>query len=146
MPTDDSRKLCVPTRIRVRYADTDQMHIVYNGKYLEYFEVGRTEMMREIGLPYSVFEQEGYMLPLIEAHCRFHAPARYDDLLVIESSLEFPIRSVLRIDYRITRDGEETLLTTGYTSHAFVLRQTSRPVRPPSFFLDAVEAGVPGKP
>lgn len=72
------------TEIRVRYADTDQMHFVYNGKYLEYFEVGRTEMLREIGLAYSVIENKGYQLPVLETFVKFISPAFYDDILTVE--------------------------------------------------------------
>ena len=79
------------TEIRVRYADTDQMQFAYNGKYLEYFEVGRTEMLREIGLPYNVLEKKGYQLPVLEAHIKYHRPAFYDDIIIIKSVLkEFP--------------------------------------------------------
>jgi acyl-CoA thioester hydrolase len=142
MPTDAPNVLEKSTTIRVRYADTDQMHIVYNGRYLEYFEVGRTEMMRSIGLSYSEFERLGYLLPLVEAYCRYHAPARYDDLIVVHSALALPVKPVIRIDYRITLQGGTDVLTSGYTTHAFMLRGKSRPVRPPSAFLEAVAAAA----
>jgi acyl-CoA thioester hydrolase len=124
--------------IRVRYADTDQMQIVYNGKYFEYFEVGRTELIRSLGLPYAEMERRGTRLPLIEAQCRFHLPARYDDVITIESSvLEIP-RSTLRIDYSIYRKETDELLARGYTVHAFLDIATQRPVRPPADFLRAM--------
>ena len=69
------------TELRVRYADTDQMRFAYNGKYFEYFEVGRTEMMREVGLPYEVIEKSGFFMPVIETKIHFFAPAFYDELL-----------------------------------------------------------------
>lgn len=130
------------TRIRVRYADTDQMGIVYNGKYFEYFEVGRTEMMRMLGLPYIEFERAGTRLPLVEAHARFHRPALYDDELHIHSEVRELPRSQLRVDYEIRRVADSELLVTGYTTHAFLDIATLRPVRPPRRFLDALDNGA----
>jgi acyl-CoA thioester hydrolase len=123
------------THIRVRYADTDQMQIVYNGKYLEYFEVGRTELLRACGLPYATFEREGFRLPLTEAFCRYHAPARYDDMLIIESRVEDFVSPRLRIEYRIVREIDGILLVSGHTAHAFIRIDTGRPVRPPEHFV-----------
>ncbi len=128
-------------RIRVRYADTDQMKIVYNGKYLEYFEVGRTELIRALGYPYAQLERDGILLPLVEAHCRYHQPARYDDLLTVISEVREIPRSTLRIDYRIVLEdngGKQTLITTGYTVHAFLDVERQRPVRPTPAFLAAL--------
>lgn len=127
--------------IRVRYADTDQMQIVYNGKYLEYFEVGRTELIRSLGLSYAEIERNGIWLPLTEAHCRYHHPARYDDLLDIESTVDEAPRASLRIDYAIRREGQEQVLVSGYTTHAFFDVAAQRPTRPPAFFLRAM--GIP---
>ena len=127
--------------IRVRYADTDQMQIVYKGKYFEYFEVGRTELIRSLGLTYADMERGGTRLPLIEAHSRFYLPACYDDIITIESSVNEAPRATLRIDYRIFRESSGELLTTGYTVHAFMDIATHRPVRPPENFLKALSLG-----
>lgn len=126
------------TQIRVRYADTDQMGIVYNGKYLEYFEVGRTELIRARGLSYREFEESGTRLPLVEAHCRFHQPAVYDDVLTVRAEVRELPRSTMRIDYVIRREGDDALIARGYTTHAFLDISTLRPVRPPALFLDAM--------
>ncbi|MBE0642948.1 MAG: acyl-CoA thioesterase [Bacteroidetes bacterium] len=126
------------TTIRVRYADTDQMQIVYNGKYFEYFEVGRTELMRARGLTYSAFEESGTRLPLVEAHCRFHVPARYDDLLIIRSAVREIPRSTMRVDYDLRRECDGILIATGYTTHAFLDIASLRPIRPPALFLDTL--------
>lgn len=135
------------THIRVRYADTDKMQIVYNGKYLEYFEVGRTELIRALGYPYVQLERDGILLPLVEAHCRYHRPARYDDLLTVVSEVREIPRSTLRIDYRILlekdNDEDAALITTGYTVHAFLDVERQRPVRPTPAFLAALNA-APG--
>ncbi len=130
--------LTYKTEIRIRYADTDQMQFVYNGKYLEYFEVGRTELLRSTGLSYKKVESEGYQLPLVEAHLKYISAAFYDDILIIESFLKEIPKLKMRIDYRIFRKGNDVLVTEGYTEHVFINRESKRPVRPPKFFIDAI--------
>ena len=131
--------LIFKTEIRIRYADTDQMQFVYNGKYLEYFEVGRTELLRSTGLSYKVVETEGYQLPLVEAHLKYVSAAYYDDILVIESSLKEIPKLKMRLDYKIFRKESNELVTEGYTEHVFINKETKKPVRPPKFFIDAVK-------
>src|SRR4030066_1466594 len=97
------------TEIRVRYADTDQMQFVYNGKYLEYFEVGRTEMMRSIGLPYRTLEMHGYMLPLLEANVRYKNPSYYDDLLLVRAYVPEMLPLKVHIEYTIHRTEKKIL-------------------------------------
>ncbi len=127
------------TEIRVRYADTDQMQFVYNGKYFEYFEVGRTEMLREIGLPYSKIEDEGYQLPVLETYARYLSPAYYDDILIVESYVkDYPILRI-HIDYKIYRKGNNLLVTEGYTEHAFIKKDTKKPSRPPELFVNTMK-------
>ena len=125
--------------IRIRYADTDQMQIVYHGNYLEYFEIGRTEFLRDLGLPYAAIEASGIRLLVIEAHCRYIIPAVYDDLIIVESSMFEMPTARMRIDYNILRG--DTLLATGYTMHAFQDVRLNRPVRPPAVFLETLKKG-----
>jgi acyl-CoA thioester hydrolase len=120
------------TTVRVRYADTDQMRFVYNGKYLEFFEIGRTELIRELGMSYKQFEESGFMLPVYDAYIRYHSPAYYDEVLEIESILESIPMAKLKIQYNI-RVGER-LIASGYTQHAFVSTLTGKPVRSPEIF------------
>ena len=89
------------TRIRVRYADTDQMKIVYHAKYLEYFEQGRSDLLREIGLPYTRVEEMGLFIPVVEAHAEYKKPARYDDLLQVVTILRDPPVARVRLDYEV---------------------------------------------
>lgn len=131
--------LSFKTEIRVRYADTDQMQFVYNGKYLEYFEVGRTELIRNSGLSYSRVEKEGYQLPLIEAHVKYISAAYYDDLLVVEAFLKEIPSFKMKLEYKIYRKGNNELVTEGYTEHIFVKKDTKKPVRPPQFFIDTIK-------
>jgi acyl-CoA thioester hydrolase len=120
------------TTVRIRYADTDQMRFVYNGKYLEFFEVGRTELIRELGMSYKQFEESGFLLPVYDAYIRYHSPAFYDEVLEIESILNTKPMAKLKIEYNI-RVGER-LIASGYTQHAFVSTKTGRPVRSPELF------------
>ncbi|MDH7515635.1 MAG: thioesterase family protein [Bacteroidota bacterium] len=126
------------TSLRVRYADTDQMQIVYNGKYFEYFEVGRTELLRSVGLPYARLEEGGFRLPLVEAHCEFLSPARYDDILVIETTVRDYTRARLRIDYIVTKEQDGRTIARGYTVHAFQRIADGRVTRPPKIFFDTL--------
>jgi acyl-CoA thioester hydrolase len=109
----------VETAIRVIYGDTDQMGVVYYANYLRFFEAGRNEFIRAKGLRYRDFEARyRLMLPVVEATVSYRAPARYDDLITVETSLEEVKRASARFGYRIVRDGE--LVATGHTVHACV--------------------------
>jgi acyl-CoA thioester hydrolase len=112
----------VTTEVRVRYAETDQMGIVYYANYLVWFEIGRVELLRALGLAYSQLETEHQcILPVAEAKCRYRAPARYDDQILIETRPALLRGSVLKFAYRILRkapEGQEpTLLAEGETVH-----------------------------
>ncbi len=121
---------------RVRYADTDTMHYMYNGQYLTLFEIGRTELLRDIGLPYVDIERAGFLLPVMEAHVRYHSPAYYDDDLVIESRFSSESAATIQLHYRILRNS--TLIAEGSTVHCFVHADSRKPCRPPRLFLDAI--------
>lgn len=127
------------TSIRVRYADTDQMKFVYYGKFFEYFEQGRSDLLRGIGLPYSAIEEMGLILPVLEAHAVYKRPGRYDDLLnIITYFRDIPVARV-RLDYEVLKEGEPDLIAEGYTIHSFVNAETGKPTRAPAQFLEVVE-------
>ena len=129
----------VSTAIRVIYGDTDQMGIVYYANYLRWFEAGRNEFLRAKGLRYRDVEGEhGLLLPVVEAHVSYRAPARYDDLVAVETSLAEVRRASARFGYRILRDGE--LLVSGHTVHACVDR-AGKVQRMPRALLDRLAAG-----
>jgi acyl-CoA thioester hydrolase len=111
------------TEVRVTYAETDAMGIVYYANYLRWFEVGRTELMRNLGIAYRAMEDGGAFLPVSEVFCKYHASARYDDILVIETAVDFLKRASIQFSYRILRPSDGTLLVTGSTLHAFVDRE-----------------------
>ncbi len=127
------------TRLRVRYADTDQMKSAYYGRYFEYFEQGRSDLLRDIGMPYPLIEEMGIFLPVIEAHATYRRPARYDDELEIVTMLrEVPVARV-RLDYEVRREGESDPIADGYTIHSFVNSSTGRPTRAPAQFIERIE-------
>ena len=114
---------------RVPYADTDRMGVVYYANYLIYFERLRTELLRENGMPYRALEEEGIMLPVIEAHCHYKAPAHYDDLLTVKGWVAEVKGPRIRIECAVYR--EDLLLAQGYTVHA-CLNRDGRPIRVPA--------------
>jgi len=115
----------------VRYAETDRMGVVYYANYFVWFEVGRTEWLRETGWSYREMEHEGVSLPVIEAHCEYRQPARYDDDVEIHTraTLITPVR--LRFDYELRRELNEPPVAVGHTIHAAV-DANGRPCRLPA--------------
>jgi acyl-CoA thioester hydrolase len=116
--------------VTVRYAETDMMGIVYHANYLPWFEVGRTTLLKEIGVPYRRLEEEGFRLPVLEVSAKYLRPALYDDTLEIVTTLRERPAIRIRLEYEVRRG--EDLLATGASLHAFVDR-TGRPVRPPAW-------------
>ena len=120
------------SQVTVRYAETDMMGIVYHANYLPWFEVARTQLLREQGFPYRQLEADGYRIPVLEVSAKFIRPAVYDDVLtVIVTMRERPLLRI-RLDYEVFR-GEE-LLATGHSAHAFC-DLNGRPTRPPAAFV-----------
>ena len=124
---------------RVIYAETDAMGVVYHANYLRWFEMGRTELMRHQGIAYKELESQGIYLPVSEAFCKYLRSARYDDLLVIETSVDFLKRASIQFSYRILRkaDGEE--LVRGTTLHAF-LNAGGQIIKVPGFLKERLQA------
>lgn len=130
------------TTLRVRYADTDAMKVVNNGKYFEYFEVGRTELLRSLGLPYTEIEKQGILIAVVEAFAKYRKPARYDDLLTIEASIsETPVARI-RIQYRVFAEGDTEPIVEGYTVHSFLNETTGRPTRAPAMFVQTLQEAM----
>lgn len=124
-------------RFRVRYSETDQMGTVYNSRPLEWFECGRSELLRHLKLPYSTMEARGVFLPLIEAHVEYQGRARYDDLLEMTTALTFMGRARLRCDVGIVHAQDGKGVARGYTVHAFT-NQAGRVIRPPAWVSEAL--------
>jgi acyl-CoA thioester hydrolase len=121
------------TRVRVRYAETDQMGVVYHSNYLIWFEVGRVEFIRQLGLNYKQMEEEGCGIAVVDVHVRYKAPARYDDELVIETRLLAARGAVVRFGYRILRVPDGLLLCEGETMHVVVGMDMKKRSLPPKY-------------
>lgn len=144
------------------------MGVVYYANYLRWFEMARTEMFRALGVTYREIESRGVALPVLEAFCKYHSPARYDDRIVVETTLDPAVRAGMKFDYRVFRaeenpeqaaaeesggaaygtvgdDRGETLLAEGYTRHV-CLNPAGRAVRPPKFLLQAIAEAESASP
>jgi acyl-CoA thioester hydrolase len=121
--------------VRVRYAETDKMGVVYHSNYLVWFEIGRTDWLRDTGWTYRSMEEEGIQLPVIEAHCEYRLGARYDDEVEIRTRAKklSPVR--VQFEYEAARRGDGAVLATGYTVHATIDR-SGRPIRMPDRVKD----------
>lgn len=119
-------------KIRVRYAETDQMGVVYHGNYAQYFEMGRVEWLRNLGVSYKSMEEAGIMLPVVSLTMNYKKPARYDDLLTIKTILKKQDGVKIEFDYEIYNEKHE-LLTTGYSMLVFVDMKSGRPTSPPQY-------------
>jgi len=129
----------VVTEYRVPYADTDQMGVVYYGNYLTLFERARNELMRSCGYTYRECEADGFMLPVVHAEVDYKAPAKYDDLLEIAAWVRLQKGVRIEIVCEVRRKGEERLLVSGFTRHAFVSTKDFRPCPPPQRLLDSLQ-------
>ena len=125
--------------VRVRYAETDQMGVVYHGNYAQYFEMGRVEWLRNMGVSYKWMEENGVMLPVVSLSMNFKKPARYDDLLTVKTILKSQTSVKIEFDYEIYNENDE-LLTTGYSMLVFVDMKTGKPILPPSYVLEKIAA------
>ena len=108
------------SRVRVRYAETDRMGVVYHANFFVWFEVGRTDLLRHSGWSYREMESEGFTLPVIEAHCQYQRPARYDDELDICTHAVQLSAVRVRFDYHVVRAADAVVLAEGHTVHASV--------------------------
>lgn len=120
------------------------MGTFYNSRALEWFECGRTDYSHAIGIPYAEMERRGVLLPLIEAHVRYRGRARYDDLLRVATTATMEGKARVRFDNRITQSDTGTEVADGYTIHALT-DAAGKPIRPPAWFVEAVEQGPMGR-
>lgn len=125
-------------QLRVRYAETDQMGYVYYGNYATYYEVARTEMLRNTGITYKELEEMGVMMPVIEMQIKYHQPAKYDDLIRMRVSIKEKPGIRIKFNYELFNENN-ILLNTGYTELVFIDMQRNRPCKPPQIFLDKLE-------
>lgn len=124
--------------VRVRYAETDQMGVVYHGNYAQYFEMGRVEWLRNLGISYKWMEENGVMLPVVSLQMNYKKPARYDDLLRVKTILKSQTSVKIEFDYEIYNE-QNDLLTTGYSMLVFVDMKSGRPMVPPSYVTEKIK-------
>jgi acyl-CoA thioester hydrolase len=129
-------------KIRAIYADTDAMGIVYHTNYIRWFEVGRTELFRDIGIPYTEVEAAGFNLPLTQVYCHYLLPTHYDDLVLVETKIAYLKRASMKFSYLIWDENRVKLLTEGYTVHACTGRD-GRITRIPVVIADKIAHSVP---
>ncbi len=106
------------TKVRVLYADTDAMGVVYHTNYIKWFEIGRSELMRQMGVPYTELGKVGLNLPLIKVSCEYLKFATYDQLLTVETEFDYIKKATVRYNSRIWNENKENLIAEGYTIHA----------------------------
>lgn len=124
------------TRVRVRYAETDQMGVVYHANYLVWFEVGRVELMRSLGFDYRTLEaEEGCLIAVVEATARYRLPARYDDELIVRARLKGVRSSMVQFGYEIVRAADGVSLCTGETTHVVVGRDLKKRALPERYLV-----------
>jgi len=127
------------TEYRVIFADIDSMGVVYYSHYLSWFERGRTEFFRELDLPYTEVVKHGIITPVSEVYGKFHLPARYDDIVQIETAVSSFKRVSMVFDYEIYRKSDRALLVNGYTKHAF-LDLNGKIIRIPDFIHEKIKS------
>lgn len=126
------------TVLRVRYGETDQMGYCYYGNYAQYFEVGRVEALRKLGMSYKQLEDQGVMLPVSKFTVNYKFPAKYDDALTITTHIKEIRGARLEFDYTITNENDQTV-ATAHTTLVFVAKETMRPISAPASFLTLIE-------
>jgi acyl-CoA thioester hydrolase len=131
-----------PVKIRAIYADTDAMGIVYHTNYIRWFESGRTELLRDMGIVYSEMEAAGFNLPLTEVHCHYYLPAHYDETVLVETEIAYVKWVSIKFTYVIWDERREKLLTEGYTVHACTDR-SGKVVRIPSHISGMIKSYHP---
>ena len=126
------------TKIRVRYGETDKMGVVYHANYAQYFEIGRTEWLRQLGINYSTMEKNGIMLPVVSLEINYKNSARYDDLLKVKTTLKSKPTVSIKFGYELYNEAN-VLLTTGSTTLAFIDTNRNKPIRCPKYILDKLQ-------
>ena len=127
------------TEIRVYYADTDHGGIVYYANYLKWFEIGRTEILRQAGFNYADYEKKSLIAPVVEVKCNYNDSARYNDLIIIETAIEKIGNSSIKFNYNIIRKKDKKLLAEGYTINVFVDMKTKKSTKIPEELRKALQ-------
>lgn len=128
MPRDTFPEKSVDARVRVRYKETDQMGIAHHANYFPWFEIGRTDLCRAVGISYREIEESGFLLVVTEIGCRYRIPFRYDDEVVIRTGVTTASSRAMRFAYELRDGSGEVLHASGFSTHLWLDRETRRPV------------------
>lgn len=129
-------------RVRVRYSETDQMGYVYYGNYAAYYEVGRVEMLRQMGTSYKNLEDSGVMMPVVHMECNYKRPARYDDLIIVKTHVLLFTGTRVEFEYNIFNETDQ-LLNNGKTTLVFIDSKNYRPCKSPEWFSELILSHYP---
>ena len=121
--------MVVCTKRRINFYDTDLMSVVHHANYIRWFEIGRVEFMRAAGISLNEMMDDGFVFPITEVRCKYHAPGRFDDEVVIEVKPEILTKAKMEFTYRIYRESDGEVLVTGFTQNVFTSKETGRIVR-----------------
>jgi len=140
--SNNHRPVVNESRLRVRYAETDQMGVVYHANYFVWFEIGRVELLRQLGFSYRDMEDlDGCGIAVIDARCRYKAPARYDDQIIVRTRLKYIRESLIQFEYELMRADDGILLAEGDTTHIVVNREMKK-VSLPGKYVTAFRAAM----
>jgi acyl-CoA thioester hydrolase len=139
-PNNSPDAIVSEARVRVRYAETDQMGVVYHSNYIIWFEIGRVELMRTLGYEYKQMEMDGIRLPVAEVRCRYKSPALYDDELVVRTRLHNVRGSLIRFGYEVVRESDKTLLAEGESTHIVANLRMERATLPEKYWAPFLKA------
>jgi len=129
-----SKNAVCETRVRVRYAETDQMGVVYHANHFVWFEIGRVEMLRQLGFSYRDMEQtDGCFIAVADARCRYKAPAKYDDEIIVRTHLKNVRESIIHFGYELVRVEDGAVLAEGETTHVVTNAEMKRAVLPEKY-------------
>jgi len=126
------------TEVRVFYSDTDHGGVVYYANYLKWFEVGRTELLRQFGCDYANFEKQRLIAPIVEVHCNYKFPAQYNDIVIIKTNVDNIGNSSIKFNYEMINKENSKLLAEGYTVNVFIDMKTKKPVKIPDKLREAL--------
>lgn len=129
------------TEHRVIYADTDAGKVAYYSSYLRWFESGRTELLRSLGINYGALEESGIIAPVVEVHCNYFHPARYDDIAVVETKISEIREKIIRFDYKVLRKKDRKLLAAGHTINVLVDRKKMKTIKIPDNIKKKIKLG-----
>ena len=128
-------------KTKIYYKDVDQMGIVYYSRYYEYFEAARTELLQSIAIDVTTIEDDGYFMPVVTSHCEYKIGANFEDIILVETSINELPKATMRIDYEIYRNKNRDLLVSGYSTHAFT-EKSGKPVKPPKKLIEVLRNNI----